>query len=307
MHRDRTKKEKIKHDFKINWVVYLMALPIVLYFIIFHYLPMLGIVIAFEDFSPIQGYFKSDWIGFENFEAFFGSYYFGRLLTNTFMISFLTLIFSFPCPIIFALLLNEIVNKPFKKTIQTISYMPYFISLVVIAGLIKSFTAEDGLITAILVGLGGESRDLLSDAKLFRSIYVVSDIWQNVGFGSIIYLAALSSIDPMLYEAAVIDGAGRIRQTWHITLPGISSTIIILLILRMGSLFNVGYEKIILLYSPVTYSTADVISSFTYRKGLLDADFSYSTAVGLFNSVINFSMLLLANFLSRKYSETSLF
>lgn len=268
---------------------------------------MFGIIISFQDFNPIRGIFGSKWVGLENFKIFFGSYYFERLIKNTFMISFLTLIFSFPCPIILALLLNEVGNRFYKRTIQTISYMPYFISLVVIAGLIKIFTAEDGLVTAILVNFGFERKDLLADPSLFRGIYIISDIWQNVGFNSIIYLAALSSIDPQLYEAAIIDGAGRLRQTWHITLPGISSTIIILLILRMGNLFNVGYEKIILLYSPVTYSTADVISSFTYRKGLLDADYSYSAAVGLFNSVINFSLLLVANFFSRKYSETSLF
>lgn len=300
-------RKAISRDIKLNWVVYLMALPIIIYFFIFSYLPMFGIIISFQDFNPIRGIFGSKWVGLENFRAFFGSYYFERLIKNTFMISFLTLIFSFPCPIILALLLNEVGNRLYKRTIQTISYMPYFISLVVIAGLIKIFTAEDGLVTAILVNFGFARKDLLADPSLFRSIYIISDIWQNVGFNSIIYLAALSSIDPQLYEAAIIDGAGRLRQTWHITLPGISSTIIILLILRMGNLFNVGYEKIILLYSPVTYSTADVISSFTYRKGLLDADYSYSAAVGLFNSVINFSLLLVANFFSKKYSETSLF
>jgi len=300
-------RKAISRDIKLNWVVYLMALPIIIYFFIFSYLPMFGIIISFQDFNPIRGIFGSKWVGLENFKIFFGSYYFERLIKNTFMISFLTLIFSFPCPIILALLLNEVGNRFYKRTIQTISYMPYFISLVVIAGLIKIFTAEDGLVTDILVNFGFERKDLLADPSLFRSIYIISDIWQNVGFNSIIYLAALSSIDPQLYEAAIIDGAGRLRQTWHITLPGISSTIIILLILRMGNLFNVGYEKIILLYSPVTYSTADVISSFTYRKGLLDADYSYSAAVGLFNSVINFSLLLVANFFSRKYSETSLF
>lgn len=297
----------IRRDLKMNWAVYLMALPVIVYFLIFCYFPMSGVLMAFQNFSPTLGLFKSPWVGFQNFLDFFGSYYCGRVIWNTFIISMLTLLFSFPCPIILALLLNEVANKKFKSTVQTLSYLPYFISLVVIAGLIKSFTAQTGFITTIVVALGGKSRDLLSDASLFRTIYVVSDIWQNVGFSSIIYLAALSSVDQELYEAANIDGAGRLRQTWHITLPGIAPTIIILLILRLGSIFNVGYEKIILLYSPVTYSTADVISSFTYRKGLLEASYGYSSAVGLFNSVVNTALLLLANVISKKATETSLF
>ncbi|NLM62314.1 MAG: sugar ABC transporter permease [Clostridiales bacterium] len=297
----------IKRDFKMNWQIYLLAIPMIAYFITFSYIPMAGIVMAFQRFNPRLGYFRSPWIGLQNFKDFFGSYYFWRLIRNTFLISFYNLLFAFPAPIIFALLLNEVKNRYFKKTVQTISYMPHFISMVVIAGLIRDFTDTDGLITMIVVALGGQQRNLLSDPKLFRTIYVGSEIWQGIGFNSIIYLAALSSVDQELYEAAIIDGAGRWRQTWHITLPGIAPTIIIMLILRMGSLFSVGFEKIILLYTPMTYETADVISSFTYRKGLLENNYGYSTAVGLFNSVINFAMLLFANFLSRKYSETSLF
>jgi putative aldouronate transport system permease protein len=297
----------IQRDLKINRSVYLMALPVVAYFVVFCYLPMGGVIMAFQDYSPSLGIMRSKWIGLQNFKDFFDSYYCGRVIWNTFMISFVTLIFSFPCPIMLALMLNEVGNKRFKGAVQTISYMPYFISLVVIAGLIKSFTSQNGFITSLVVLLGGKSRDLLSDPALFRTIYVGSDIWQNLGFGSIIYLAALSGVDQELYEAAVIDGAGRIRQTWHITLPGISTTIIIMLILRLGGMFNVGYEKIILLYSPITYSTADVISSFTYRKGLLDGSYGYATAVGLFNSAINLGLLVLANKLSKKFAETSLF
>jgi putative aldouronate transport system permease protein len=268
---------------------------------------MAGIIMAFQSFSPKLGYFKSPFIGLKNFTDFFGSYYFVRLLRNTFLISALNIVFSFPAPIIFALLLNEVNAKYFKKTVQTMSYLPHFISMVVICGLIKDFTNSSGVITSIVVALGGAKRNLLSDPNLFRTIYVGSDIWQGIGFGSILYLAALSSVDQELYEAAVIDGAGRWKQTWHITLPGIAPTIIIMLIMRMGMLFSVGFEKIILLYNPMTYETADVISSFTYRKGLLEANYGYSTAVGLFNSVINFSMLLITNFLSRKFTETSLF
>lgn len=291
----------------MNWQIYVMALPMIVYFIVFNYVPMLGIVMAFQRFSPRHGYFKSPWIGLQNFRDFFGSYYFLRLLWNTFLISFLSLLFAFPAPVIFALLLNEVRNRYFKKTVQTISYMPHFISMVVIAGLIRDFTDTDGLITMMVAALGGQQRNLLSDPSLFRTIYVGSEIWQGIGFNSIIFLAALSAVDQELYEAAIIDGAGRWKQTLHITIPSIAPTIIIMLILRMGSLFSVGFEKIILLYTPMTYETADVISSFTYRKGLLEANYGYSTAVGLFNSVINFSMLLVANFFSRKYSETSLF
>ena len=297
----------VKRDFRMNWQIYMLAIPMIAYFITFSYIPMAGVVMAFQRFSPRQGYFRSPFIGLQNFRDFFSSYYFWRLIRNTFLISFYNLLFAFPAPIVFALLLNEVKNRYFKKTVQTISYMPHFISMVVIAGLIRDFTDTDGLITMLVVALGGQQRNLLSDPKLFRTIYVGSEIWQGIGFNSIIYLAALSSVDQELYEAAIIDGAGRWRQTWHITLPGIAPTIIIMLILRMGSLFSVGFEKIILLYTPMTYETADVISSFTYRKGLLENNYGYSTAVGLFNSVINFAMLLFANFLSRKYSETSLF
>jgi putative aldouronate transport system permease protein len=291
----------------MNWQIYMLAIPMIAYFITFSYIPMAGVVMAFQRFSPRQGYFRSPFIGLQNFRDFFSSYYFWRLIRNTFLISFYNLLFAFPAPIVFALLLNEVKNRYFKKTVQTISYMPHFISMVVIAGLIRDFTDTDGLITMMVVALGGQQRNLLSDPNLFRTIYVGSEIWQGIGFNSIIYLAALSSVDQELYEAAIIDGAGRWRQTLHITLPGIAPTIVIMLILRMGSLFSVGFEKIILLYTPMTYETADVISSFTYRKGLLENIYGYSTAVGLFNSVINFAMLLFANFLSRKYSETSLF
>ncbi len=298
---------RMKHDFIKNWQIYLMILPVLLYFLVFSYFPMAGIVIAFEKFSPALGILKSPFVGLENFKDFFGSYYFTRLLRNTLLLSVTTLIFSFPCPVILALLLNEVYNKPYKKAVQTISYLPYFISVVVICGLIKNFTASDGFVTQIVVELGGTRRNLLADPDLFRPIYVISDIWQNVGFNSIIYLAALSGVNMELYEAAAIDGAGRWKQTIHVTLPGIAPTVIIMLILAMGGLFNVGFEKVILLYNSMTMETADVIQSFVYRKGLTDANFGYSTAVGLFNSVINTALLLTANRISRKVTETSLF
>ena len=297
----------IKRDFKRNKMIYFLVLPVVLYFFIFSYIPMAGIVMAFENFTPKGGVFGSEWVGLANFTDFFSSVYFTRVLGNTFLISFFGFVFGFPAPVLFALLLNEVGNKLFKRTVQTISYMPHFISLVVICGIIADFTASTGVVTDIFVALGGQRDNLLGKAELFRTIYIASDIWQSVGFGSIIYLAALSSIDQELYQAAYLDGAGRLRQTWHITLPGIASTIIILIILRLGLMLSVGFEKIILLYSPVTYETADVISSFVYRKGLQEFSYGYSTAVGLFNSVINTVLLVTTNALSKKFSETSLF
>ncbi|NMA84449.1 MAG: sugar ABC transporter permease [Epulopiscium sp.] len=297
---------RFKQDMRQNWTLYMLIIPVLLYYFIFHYRPMVGAIIAFKNYIPKKGIFGSDWVGFKHFISFFQSHYFFRVFKNTVVINVSTLIFGFPAPIILALLINEIKRQRFKKTVQTITYLPHFISLVVVAGLIKDFTADYGIINDLIAFFGGERQALLNSPSLFVPIYVLSDIWQGVGWGSIIYLAVLAAIDQELYEAAEIDGAGRWRQTLAITLPSILPTIVILLILRMGSIFNVGYEKIILLYNPLIYETADVISSFVYRRGLLEANYSFSTAVGLFNSVLNFSMLLIANSISRKVNETSL-
>lgn len=300
--------KKIIKDFKKNKLLYIMILPVIIYYIIFHYIPMIGILMAFQNYSPFKGFFRSEWIGFKNFIDFFSSIYFWRVLRNTFLLSFYNLIFGFPVPIIFALLLNEIRISYFRRFISTVSYMPYFVSLVVIAGIIIDFTSSDGIITQTLHTLFGiDETNLLGKPEFFRSIYVVSEIWQYFGFSSIIYLAALTSIDPELYEAAMVDGAGRFKQIWYISLPHILNVAIPLLILRIGTLLFVGHEKILLLYSPVTYETADVISTYVYRKGLQEFNYGYSTAVGLFNSIVNFILLIIANKLSRKYSETSLF
>lgn len=296
----------VKKDLLLNKYVYLMALPVVVYFVIFHYIPMYGASIAFKQYSPAEGILGSPWVGFIHFKDFFSGFYFWRLVRNTFLINLYGLIFGFPAPIVFALLLNEVKNRRFKKTVQTVTYMPYFVSLVVVAGIVMDFTNTNGFINQIIVWLGGERTNLLARPELFRTIFIGSGIWQGLGFNSIIYLAALSGVDEELYHAATIDGAGRWRQTIHITLPAISSTIIILLILRIGSMMNVGFEKIILLYSPLTFKTADVISSFVYRRGLMHFDYSYGTAIGLFNSIINFTLLALANKLSRVYLEHSL-
>lgn len=293
-------------DFKINKVLYLMILPVVVYYIIFHYKPMYGAIIAFKEFSPAKGIFGSPWVGIKHFQEFFTDFYFFRIFKNTLVISITSLIFSFPAPIIFALLLNELKSKWFSRTVQTISYMPHFVSLVVICGMIKQFTSDTGFITYLLSFLGFERITMLSEPELFVPVYVISGIWQEVGWGAIIYLAALAGIDQELYEAARIDGAGRWKQTVHITLPGIAPTIIILLILRMGNILGVGFEKIILLYNAGIYETSDVISSYVYRKGLQEFNWSFSSAVGLFNSVINFVMIILSNWISRKVNETSL-
>lgn len=283
-----------------------MALPGIVYFAVYHYWPMYGAEIAFKNFIPVKGITGSPWAGFKHFQDFFESYYFWRILRNTLLINLYSLLFGFPAPIILALLLNEIRSRIFKSAVQTITYLPHFISIVIICGLIIDFTSQNGLINDFIAWLGGNRENLLINAGLFRTIFVSSGIWQEIGWSSIIYLAALSGIDPQMYEAAKIDGAGRWKQLLNVTLPGIAPTIIILLILRMGHMMDVGFEKVILLYNPSTYETADVISSFVYRKGLVEANYSYSSAVGLFNSAINFIMIIVANRLSRKFSETSL-
>lgn len=299
------------HSFlKKQWMkskyVYIMAIPVMLYYLLFYYEPMYGALIAFKNFSPAEGIWGSAWVGLKHFETFFSSYYFERLIMNTLLINIYGVIFSFPAPIILALLLNEVKNKAYKKMVQTVSYLPHFVSLVVIVGMILEFTSKDGLINDIIAMLGMQRVSFMTKPEWFRTIYIASDIWQGVGWGSIIYLAALANIDPQLYEASKIDGAGRWKQMLHITLPGLAPTVIILLILRIGSLMSVGYEKIILMYNPAIYDTADVISTFVYRKGIQEMSYSYSTAIGLFNSVINFILVVSANFISRKTSETSL-
>lgn len=296
----------IAKDFRINWKLYLLVLPVILYYIIFCYVPMYGALIAFKEFSPGRGFMESPWIGFTYFEEFFSSVFFNRVLKNTLLISLSSLLVGFPMPIILALLVNEVSSKNFRKTVQTVSYLPHFISLVVICGMIKEFTSVEGIINDIIVFFGGERTPLLANPKMFVPIYVLSGVWQEVGWGSIIYIAAIAGVDQSLYEAAGIDGAGRLRQTWHVTLPSILPTIIILFIMRVGNLLNVGFEKIILLYNPSIYESADVISSYVYRKGILEYNYSYSTAVGLFNSVVNFTLLVVTNFISKKTTENSL-
>ena len=297
---------KLKKDFKEYKEVYIMLVPVILFYLIFCYKPMYGAIIAFKEFVPIKGIMGSPWVGVKNFADFFQGEFFFRTLKNTLSISLSSLVWGFPAPIILALLINELKSKAFTKVVQTITYLPYFVSIVVICGMIKDFVSYKGIITNIAVIFGFHQANMLQDSSLFLPIYVISDIWQSVGWGSIIYLAALMGISQDLYEAATIDGANRWKQTLNITIPGIVPTIMVLLILRMGGLLSVGFEKIILLYNPAIYETSDVISSFVYRKGMLEQSWSYSTAVGLFNSVINFILIISANKLSRKFSETSI-
>lgn len=298
--------DKVKKDWMRNKSLYMMVLPVLIFFILFHYKPMYGAIIAFKDYTPALGITESPWVGLENFSRFFSSVYFGRLIRNTILLSVYSLIFGFPAPIILALLLNEVRNKKFKGLTQTVTYLPHFISMIVVTGMLVDFSMTSGLFNDIIELFGGERSPLLQNPDLYRTIYVASGIWQEAGWGSIIYLSALSGVDSQLYEAAQIDGAGKWKQLLNVTLPGIMPTIVIMFILKMGTLMNMGYEKTILLYNPATYETADIISSYIYRIGLLDQDWSYSTAIGLFNSVINFALLLITNKLARKCGETSL-
>ncbi len=304
-----TRQRELMRDLKLSRWLYFMAVPVVVYAFIFFYYPIYGVIIAFKDFSPRLGILGSPWVGLENFMSFFRSTFFQRLITNTLMISFLDILFGFTSPIIFALMLNEVKNSAFRRTVQTITYLPHFISLVVLCGLIKDFTTTTGLINGILLELGVPKeylKNYLMEARYFRSVYTISGIWQHLGWNSIMYLAALTTIDPQLYEAARVDGAKRWAITWHVTLPGILPTIVVLFILRLGSVMSVGFEKIILLYSDATYRTADVISSFVYRRGLVESNYSFATAVDLFNQVINLMLVLITNRISRRVSEISL-
>lgn len=305
--REMTLSHKISRDWKMNKYKYLLILPVLVYLALFCYKPMYGLIIAFNNYKPTRGITGSDYVGLMWFDNFFNNIYFWRLLSNTFTISALSIVFGFPAPIILALLLNEIQSNKFKRTVQTITYMPYFISLVVTCSIIKIYCQENGLFSQIIEIFGGTRRNLLIDSGAYRPIYVLSGIWQNIGWNSIIYLAALSGIDQEQYEAARIDGANRFQQMLHITIPGILPTIMILFVLRMGSILNVGYEKVLLLYTENTYNVADVFSTYTYRVGLEQKQYSLSTAVSLFNTVVNIVFLVFTNWLSRKTTESGLF
>lgn len=286
--------------------LYLMLFPVLLYYLIFQYMPMYGVVISFMKYSPTVPFFQNEWRGLYYFKEFFSGIYAFRLIRNTFMINFYGLVFGFPAPIILAIMLNEVRKKSFKRIVQTVSYIPHFISTVVAVGIVLTFVSYDGLINELITFLGGEKIQFMTEERLFYPIYVASSIWQNLGWNSIVYLAAITAIDPALYEASYMDGATRWQQIRMITIPSIYPTITILLILQIGNMMSVGFEKIFLMQNPSIYETADVLSTYVYRKGLIELNYSYSAAIGLFNSLINFVLLVFANFMSRKYNETSL-
>ena len=305
MKRIKNQIQVIKKDLMRNWSLYLMIIPAIMSLFFFSYKPMYGALIAFQDYRPAKG-FGAEWVGFKHFIRFFESPFFLQLLRNTLVISGFSLLFSFPAPIMLSLVLNELKPSKYKTLAQIIMYLPHFISVVIICGMLNTFSGSEGLFNDIISFFGGKRVPLLQNGTNYRVIYIASDVWQTFGWGTIIYIAALSGISKELYDAANVDGAGRWKQTLHVTIPGIAPTIITMLILRMGSVMNVGYTKTMLLYNDAILDKADVISTYVYRAGLEDKQWSYSTAISLFNNVINIILLVTANKISRKMSETSL-
>jgi putative aldouronate transport system permease protein len=306
-----TKKELRKAALKDmkrrrEWELYLMMIISVLIFGLFHYLPMYGATIAFKDYNIFEGFFAGEWVGLKHFRRFVQDPYFVRIIRNTILINVYQLVFGFPAPIILALLIYEVNGSAFKRTVQSISYLPHFISTVVIVGILMELFKNQGVANNLLSSIGFKPQAFFLDPRWFRPLYVGSGIWQQVGWGTIVFLATLSAINPELYEAAMADGANRWRQVWHISIPGILPTAILLLILRMGSMLDVGFEKVYLMYNPAIYKTADVISTYVYRFGIENAQFSYSAAVGLFRSGVAAVLLISVNYLSKKVSRISL-
>lgn len=282
-----------------------LVIPGLIYYIVFHYIPMYGITVAFKDFRMSEGILGSPWVGFKNFEAFFDYPHVWRIIRNTVVLSFYNLVFGFPAPIIFALFLNELRSKSYQKFVQTVSFFPHFIALPAAVGLFfMILSPSTGIVNVVLSDIFGiDPIYFLVEPEWFRAIFVGTDIWQTFGWGAIVYIAQLSRIDPELYEAATVDGATRVQKMWHISLPGLKPIISILLILRVGKLLSVGWQKVILMYNPLTYETADVIGSFVYRRGLAQGAFALGTAVGFLNSVVSLLLVFLANAVAKKVSE----
>ncbi len=303
----RSKGALLRRRIWASRYLYLMFLPVFLYYVIFRYAPMLGLSIAFKDFNAFLGFEKSPWVGFKSFRQFFNSIYLWRLVRNTLLINLYDLVFNFPAAIALALLLNEVQNRRFKKVTQTITYLPYFVSSVVIASMVVQFLSpSSGIINNLIAALGGEREYFLVQPESFRTIYTLMNLWKNIGWNSIIFLAAISGINSELYEACTVDGGGHLRRMWHITLPGILPTVVVLLIMRLGHMMDAGYETILLLQNNANLETSDVIGTYVYRRGILKNEYSYSTAVGIFQSVIGFMLVIASNWLSRRFSETSL-
>ncbi|MFC4584730.1 ABC transporter permease [Sphaerisporangium corydalis] len=298
----RTWRQALRRD----WRLYSLAILPLLFFAVFRYLPMIGNVIAFRKFEPGGSVLGEEWVGLRYVRLFLSDPTFWHVFTNTLILGTLTLLFCFPMPIMLALLINEVRHQRLKRFVQSVSYLPHFLSMVVVAGLIVELVSVDGPVNQILRGAGGDPIAFIQQPEWFRTIYVSSEMWQTVGWGTILYLAALTTIDDQLYEAARIDGAGRWRQTWHVTLPGIRPTAVTLLILNIGAFMAVGFEKILLLYNPLTYPTADVISTYLYRMGVVSNNFSYAAAIGLLEALIGLTLVLSANLISRRAVGTSL-
>ncbi|MEO7912717.1 MAG: ABC transporter permease subunit [Roseiflexaceae bacterium] len=306
-HRKASQWQAASKSFRRHWQLYLLIIPAVLYFLLFKYIPMLNAVIAFKDYNVVKGIWGSPWVGFKHFRLFFENPVFWVLVRNTFYLSLYALVVGFPIPILLALGLNEIRNGFFKRTVQLVTYAPYFISTVVLVSMIILLLSPRlGIANLILGALGFPAINFLGRPDMFRSVYVWSDVWQNAGYAAVIYLAALAGIDPTLYEAAKVDGASRLQKIIYIDLPGIMPTVVIILILSVGSLMAVGFEKTYLLQNPLNLGTSEVIATYVYKIGLLNAKFSFATAVGLFNSVINLALLLLVNTFAKRLANTSL-
>lgn len=288
--------------------LYLMLIPGIIFFLLFRYLPMWGIVISFQDYNPFGGIWKSEWVGLQHFRDLLNYDGFWDIFRNSLVISLMNLFFYFPIPIILALMLNEVRKRMFKNTIQSIIYMPHFISWVVVAGITYLLlSTQDGIMNGFITGVGGQPQNFLTSTEWFRPLIVLQAIWKEAGWGTIIFLAALSSVDPQQYEAAVVDGASRWRQLWHVTLPAIRSTILILLILRLGNILDNGFEQIFLMLSATTYEVGDVFETYVYREGLVGGKFSYTTAIGLFKSVIGLILVMLANKIAKMFGEEGVY
>ncbi len=301
------KRSLLKRDILRDKQLYIMFAPFMLWYVLFYYFPMYGILAAFKDYQPCVGVWASEWVGLDNFIEFFTGPYAFRIIRNTVLINIYSVIFVFPASIILALLMNELQSKKFKTAVQTVSYLPYFISTVVVAGLVITFLSPTaGIVNVVIEKLGFEKIYFLTKPQYFRTIYILMTMWQSVGFGTIIYTSALCAVDSELYEAASIDGAGRWKKLLKITIPGIMPTIAIMLIIRIGGMMTVGAETIILLYQPITYETADVISSYVYRSGLEEMNYSYATAVDLFNGIIALILVAISNTISKRIGDVSI-
>ena len=300
--------KRISVEVKRHWQLYLMLVLPVTYLLIFAYLPMGGAIIAFKDYSIRGGIWGSDWVGLKHFKNFFTTPDFRNLMRNTLILSLYSLIISFPMPILLALAINEMRGRHYKKMVQMVTYLPYFISTVVLVGIMQNiFSVRTGLVNNMITLLGGTAVDFMGKPELFRSLYVWSGVWQGMGYSAVIYIAALASVDISQTEAAIIDGAGRFARVWNVDIPAIMPTIVIQLILAVGSIMSLGFEKVYLMQNPVNMQSSEIISTFVYKRGLINFQYSYATAVGLFNSVINLILLVAANFIAKKTTEISLF